>query len=100
MVALVDGDVFARVPRSDDDASADRWSLPGWRICRKPDRAQLAMWQRLFSSDHTPLNDTDDVGRRWFVSPWIGVGAGPAASDWRIEGRGPRDWRGTRGSGR
>jgi signal peptidase I len=87
MVALVDGDVFARVPRSDDDASADRWSLPGWRICRKPDRAQLAMWQRLFSSDHTPLNDTDDVGRRWFVSPWIGVGAGPAASDWRIEGR-------------
>lgn len=87
MVALVDGDVYARAPQGDDDPAADRWSLPGWRICRKPDRAQLAMWQRLFSSEYTPLNDTDDIGRRWFVSPWIGVGSGPQASDWRIEGR-------------
>ncbi|MEI7657496.1 MAG: signal peptidase I [Phycisphaerae bacterium] len=87
MLALVDGDVFSRTPRSDDDPATDRWSLPGWRICRKPDRAQLAMWQRLFSSEYTPLDDTDDMGRRWFVSPWIGVGSGPEGSDWRIEGR-------------
>lgn len=87
MVAIVDGDVFVRTPRADDDPAANPWGLPGWSICRKPDRAQAVMWQQMFSSDYTPLSDTDQSGRRWFISPWVGVGTGAAGTDWRIEGR-------------
>jgi signal peptidase I len=94
MVAIVDGDVFARTPKADDDQTQSPWGLPGWKICRKPDRAQLAMWQQVFGSEYTPLNAVTPQGKRWFLSPWIGVGQGPQADDWKIEGRRVYDYTG------
>lgn len=80
-VALIDGDVFTRDPgeRSADaagDASGDAmahssWGLAGWRVARKPERVQRAVWQDVFDSRWTPADDTRD-DRRWFVPPWVG----------------------------
>jgi signal peptidase I len=75
-VALVDGDVFVRRPRPDD--TGNPWMLPGWRIARKPDRAQRAMWQPVFSSEYTARQLST------FRSPWAAASE-PAL--WRIGGR-------------
>jgi signal peptidase I len=90
MVALIDGDVFWREikPGEVDSAGrptmADPWALADWRVARKPERAQLAMWQPVFSSEYTPLHPSKD-GRRWFTSPWRP--AEPGAHQWQIEDR-------------
>jgi signal peptidase I len=90
MVALIDGDVFWRDTQPGDlDASGqpakpDPWALPGWRVARKPERAQLAMWQEVFNSDYSPLRQVI-TSRRWFYSPWRVDAA--AEKDWRIEDR-------------
>jgi len=88
-VAIVDGDVFARPI---DDAhpmlfqEQDAWSAEGWRIQRKPEHVQRAVWQPVFDSVFTPVNATRD-GRRIFRSPWVGVDAGQTATpspNWKI----------------
>jgi signal peptidase I len=89
MVALVDGDVFWRdvQPGEVDDRGnslvPDPWALPGWHAAHKPERAQRAMWQPVFSSEYTPLTATAS-NRRWFTSPWV---APPASHDWQIQDR-------------
>jgi hypothetical protein len=62
-----------------DNVEGKPWSLDGWKIARKPEMAQRAMWQQLFRSDLSPLNQVKD-GRTW-SPPWRG-GAG-----WDIDGR-------------
>ena len=97
MVALIDGDVFSRnIKDGEVDASgkptmADPWALPDWHVARKPERAQRAMWQPVFSSEYTPLNAITSA-RRWFYSPWLS----PAGSkDWQIEDRRDYEFTGT-----
>jgi hypothetical protein len=55
-------------------------------VQRKPERAQRAMWQDVFSSEYAPLAPVRSVisraaGTRPFHSPWLGGDA------WAIEGR-------------
>ncbi len=67
---LADGDVFAGpfdAPHEYDD----------YKIQRKPEYVQRAVWQRIYDSDSIPLN-LDKLaemspGRRW-TSPWKGQG--------------------------
>lgn len=66
-VALVDGDVFTRpagAAAANPDASGNPWMQPGWRIARKTRAQQLAVWQPVFDSAYTPLDQTG------FNSPW------------------------------
>jgi signal peptidase I len=90
MIALVDGDVFVRKPPAGEVLPADgnAWSLPGWQIQRKPERAQRSVWQDVFSSEYQPLTEIHSsiggAGVRPFHSPWIGLGGGPS---WKIDGR-------------
>lgn len=82
-IALVDGDVFARpAPAAADPRTPDAnaWTGPGWKIARKPERIQRAVWQPVFDSRYTPARPMRD-GRE-FPSPWLARGAG-----WQIEGR-------------
>jgi len=84
MVALIDGDVFVRTPAKDEAAVANPWTLPGWKIATKPERAQRAMWQSMFTSEAGPSKEGEDAnGVRWFVSPWVPVGTGETGSDWK-----------------
>lgn len=66
-VALVDGDVFTR-PSGGASAPASTgvsaWEQPGWRIARKTRAQQLALWQPIFDSAYTPLDQTG------FSTPW------------------------------
>lgn len=89
-LALVDGDVFTRTPGPGESFGPDdqAWSRPGWRIARKPERVQRAVWQKVFSSDDQPLKPTKD-DRYWFVSPWKGEGA------WQIQNRPSYDFDGS-----
>ncbi|MGQ0627005.1 MAG: S26 family signal peptidase [Phycisphaerales bacterium] len=83
--ALVDGDVFYRIPTGDsrDAATLGLWKDSGWRIARKPRDAAETLWQPIFDSDFTPENGIDaSNGRRWFTTPWRGEGSG-----WQIEDR-------------
>ncbi len=74
-VALVDGDVFTRPFAAGDATHSNPWTLDGWAIARKPERAQRVMWQPVFRSDYTPLGPTRD-GRTFFKNPWRNVGDG------------------------
>lgn len=82
-VALVDGDVFVREVAAQDVEEDDgrAWSRDGWRIARKPERVQRAVWQDVFSSEYQPLRPVRD-DRAWFRSPWVG-----SRGQWQIEGR-------------
>lgn len=87
-VALVDGDVFIRRPASGEvlAPNTDTWSLPGWKVQRKPERQQRAVWQDVFSSEYTPLHPVRSAigfGRvtRDFKSPWLG------GNGWKIDGQ-------------
>lgn len=76
-VALVDGDVFTRVPAPGEDDSVNPWLRPGWRVARKPERAQRAMWQDVFTSERAP------IGMSAFRPPWKAApGSDPAG--WKI----------------
>jgi len=108
MVALVDGDVFVRRPSPQDPQVVDgnhvnQWALPGWKIARKPERAQRAMWQQIFSSEYEPRDDAllpaEQAGLRGWVSPWIPVGQGEDGQAWKRIGRGGYANEGTGGSG-
>ena len=84
MIAIIDGDIFARHASPGDDKVANTWTLPGWVCQRKPERAQRAMWQLVFDSRYAPLNPARD-GSPWFHTPWLGVDQDPNA--WQIDGR-------------
>lgn len=79
---LVDGDLFVR------DVAAGE-SAP-WRIARKPERVQRALWRTVFSSEYAPLEPTID-GRTWFNDPWEGGEGWQAGASrvYRYEGDGP-----------
>jgi len=84
-IAIVDGDIFAR-PLDALSPSAVRegpeaWSDTSWRIARKSERVQCAVWQPVFDSRCTPLSSLRGTSSTPFRPPWIG-GAG-----WEIEGR-------------
>src|SRR4051812_18692049 len=81
MIAIIDGDIFSRKWAPGEENAENPWLLPGWSVNRKPDRAQRAMWQPVFSSEYTPIRATID-NLRWFDSPWRGGGPG-----WQIEVR-------------
>lgn len=86
-VALVDGDVFTRpLPpgSAPEPATTNTWDLPGWKLARKPDDSQLAMWQLVFDSAYSPLEASRD-GRTWFKSPWMPDESGVAS--WKIDGQ-------------
>lgn len=85
-VALVDGDVFTRplaAGATPEPATTNTWDLPGWKIARKPDDSQLAMWQLVFDSAYTPLEASRD-GRTWFKAPWTPGDA--EATAWKVDG--------------
>lgn len=83
-IALIDGDAFVRRAAVGEPASAaaDDWTLPGWSIQRKGERAQRAAWQDVYSSEYEPLGQVRDSMGRAFRSPWLGEGSG-----WQIDGR-------------
>jgi len=78
-VALIDGDVFVRptpgAEGSTDPTPPNTWNAEGWRIARKPERIQRAIWQDVFDSRFAPLTPVID-GRRWFRRPWLLTGVG------------------------
>ena len=97
-IALVDGDVFVRPAQRGEGAAADprAWDQSGWRIARKPERVQRAVWQPVFDSAYTPLSSLQGGGLS-FKNPWRGTtpsweidgkrvytysGAGPTALEW------------------
>ncbi len=83
MVALIDGDVFVRriQPGEDGDALMRdlRWEGEKWQVARKPEAAQRAMWQLIFSSEYAPLSNPS----RQFVTPW--VPSTSTARDWDVD---------------
>jgi len=95
-VALVDGDVFTRIPPAGEKLATDQdaWSLPGWLIQRKPERAQRSEWQDVFSSEYQPLNPAIR-GQGTFKSPWL---APVGDRDWQIEGKQSYEYHGTTGT--
>lgn len=74
-VWIADGDVFVRHPDAPDEAQR------AWRIARKPERVQRALWWTLFSTEFTPL-DSEHSGVRW-RGPWVPEDA----SAWSINGQ-------------
>lgn len=93
-LAIVDGDVFTRRPVEGErlPQGASPWSLPGWEIQRKTERAQRTAWQTVYSSEFQPLNPAFSRDVRpmagtaarsvRFRAPWVATGP-----DWQIEGR-------------
>lgn len=78
-VALIDGDVFIRdAAEGAIPEGADGWSLPGWRIARKPERVQRTAWQPVFNSLYTPAQGPS-LPR--FTPPWE-----PATPGWDTSG--------------
>ncbi len=85
MIALIDGDLFVRKPAAGEPTVPNPWLLSGWQVQRKPERAQRAVWQDVFSSEFTPLGPVRSVvgnGSRPFHSPWLG-----AQPEWKIDGQ-------------
>ncbi len=83
-VALVAGDLFVR-PAADalkdpPGNPAASWGGTTWKIQRKPERVQRALWQTLFDSRHTPYSAL--AGRTPFRPPWV-----PAGPGWDIAGK-------------
>ncbi len=79
-IALVAGDVFARpVVREEERAGTEwergiqAWEDDAWRIQRKPERVQRAMFQTLFDSLYTPPT-ASSLGST-YRSPWRGEGS-------------------------
>lgn len=61
-IALVEGDVFVR---DAGDGEPAPWTDRSWKIARKPERVQRAVWQPLYSSAYAPIEET-------FNPLWIG----------------------------
>lgn len=74
-VALVAGDVFARPavrPDGGPERGIESWEDDAWRIQRKPERVQRAMFQTLFDSLYTPPS-ASSLGST-YRSPWRAEG--------------------------
>lgn len=79
-IALVDGDVFVREPApGEKPRDGETWLLPGWKVQRKSETVQRAVWQPVFGSDYEPL-----MAPPGYRSPWIG---GPGDAGWKIAGQ-------------
>ena len=73
-LAIVDGDVFTRpADAPPTDADLDRpggtWSMAGWKIARKPEEAQRAVWMPVHDTARAPLRPIRD-GFNWYNPPW------------------------------
>lgn len=100
-VWIADGDVFA-APLTDADMgvnngefsrdSARPASLDRFKICRKPEHVQRAVWQMVHHSDYVPINP-DQLkeqlqGMRYDGPPWVeATSAGGTSMHWNIKGR-------------
>ncbi|MBL8761843.1 MAG: hypothetical protein JNL50_11140, partial [Phycisphaerae bacterium] len=73
-VAFIDGDVFTRPASLAKDNEENPWTGEGWKIARKPERVQRAVWQPVFDSHHTPWNAQQ--GKAQFTPPWKGTTSG------------------------
>jgi signal peptidase I len=65
-----DGDVFA--------GPADAPGLDGYRVCRKPEYIQRAVWQHVYHSNYIPVGHDPSGLFREVTSPWYG-------DDWQTE---------------
>lgn len=71
-IALVDGDVFVRpAPKEPAAAGSNPWDASDWKIRRKPESAQRAVWQPVFDSQLM----TGAAVAKGAVSPWVATGA-------------------------
>lgn len=87
-VALVDGDVFTR-PLDEDGRAAGEW-----RIQRKPDAVQRAVWAPIYSSEYAPrVPITGDWRGPWTGQGWIDE---DAALRWPGDAPGALRWDGDR----
>lgn len=77
MTALIDGDVFWRTPQASDPPNVNPWTLPGWQVASKPERAQRTMWQPVSDSDYEPRGTAAAAYRR----PWL------ASEGWTLDDR-------------
>lgn len=80
-IALVDGDVFYAPPGEHaSSAGPAAWAERGWRIARKPERVQRAVWQPVFDSLYTPPPSAPGQMNlspsQRFRSPWVPNGSG------------------------
>ncbi len=75
-IALVAGDVFARraVPSDGSERGVKAWQDDSWRVQRKPEHVQRAMFQTLFDSLYTPPSASSLVGST-YSSPWRAEGS-------------------------
>jgi signal peptidase I len=95
-VALVDGDVFVRPNPPPTEETANAWSLPGWRIARKPASAQAAVWQPVFDSRYAPLGGAGVPGTPGaYTPPWVSPDRGWTIGGqvYTYEGTGPTELR-------
>jgi len=86
--ALVDGDVFYRIPTGnpvEDAPTINLWKAAGWKVARKTADVTRGTWQCVFDSDFTPRDPLLDGVKPWFVSPWKAAGA--TAAEWKINDR-------------
>ncbi|HYE60893.1 MAG TPA: S26 family signal peptidase [Phycisphaerales bacterium] len=67
MVAMIDGDVFVQPVAPGEQVNPEErlWGGNKWRVARKPEAAQRAMWQPIFSSEYTPISAAA------YVAPWV-----------------------------
>lgn len=88
-IALIDGDVFVRKlqPDATSPVGVNTWTLPGWTIARKDERAQRTAWQTVFDSRYTP---TSTRSGKPFVGPWVGGTPG-----WEIDGKASYTYKGS-----
>ncbi|MCC6229643.1 MAG: hypothetical protein IT432_10490 [Phycisphaerales bacterium] len=70
-IAFIDGDVFTRRPTDAQRGEEDPWAGEGWKIARKPERVQRAVWQPIFDSQYTPWDAQRGEGQ--FSPPWKGT---------------------------
>ncbi len=85
-VALVDGDVFTRnAEGTAGSLTRSDWAANNWKIARKPERIQRALWMTLYDSSAAPLNPEANL-RTWFDSPWKGLTPdGSTDPNWTID---------------
>jgi signal peptidase I len=81
-LAIVDGDVFTRLPPPGEQLAEGEsaWSLDGWKIQRKNDdeRLQRTCWQRVYDTANAPR--ASSALAAGFRSPWLV----DAAQGWSI----------------
>ena len=96
-LAIVDGDVFYR-EASDGSAhsvGAPAWTEDDWKIARKSERVQRAMFQTVFDSRFIPPADTQEAltASNRYRSPWSVDGGAGSWSD--MAEPGPATYSGT-----